>query len=88
MLSYNFYKIVLLIIWPFDVHFAIQGLKMVKTKELSGDMPDIIIERHKGGRDYRKISKEMKYSRIYHQKVKEVWRQYKKWKVCWKINAR
>ena len=54
-----FYKIVLLIIWLFDVHFAIQGLKMAKTKELSRDMRDRIIERHKEGQGYRKISKEM-----------------------------
>ena len=54
-----FYKIVLLIIWHFDVHFAIQGLKMAKTKQLSRDMRDRIIERHKGGQGYRKISKEM-----------------------------
>ena len=33
-----FYKIELIIIWLFDVHFAIQGLKMTKTKELSRDM--------------------------------------------------
>ena len=57
--KHNFYKIVLLIIWPFDVHFAIQRLKMAKTKELSSDMRDRIIERHKEGQGYRKISKEM-----------------------------
>ena len=39
--------------------FAIQGLKMAKTKELSREMWDRIIERHKGGQGYRKISKEM-----------------------------
>ena len=49
----------LLIIWLFDVHFAIHGLKMAKTKELTRDMWDRIIERHKGGQGYRKISKEM-----------------------------
>ena len=54
-----FYKIVLLIIWLFDVHFAIQGLKKAKTKELSRDMRDRIIEHHKGGQGYRKISKEI-----------------------------
>ncbi len=32
---------------------------MAKTKELFGDMRDRIIERHKGGQGYRKISKEM-----------------------------
>ena len=32
---------------------------MVKTKELSRDKRDRIIERHKGGRGYRKISREM-----------------------------
>ena len=57
--AHNFYKIVLLIIWLFDVYFAIQGLKMAKTKVLSRDMRDRIIERHKGGHGYRKISKEM-----------------------------
>ena len=41
------------------MHFAIQGLKMAKTKELSRDMRDKIIERHKGGQGYRIISKEM-----------------------------
>ena len=49
----------LLIIWLFGVHFAIQGLKMAKTKELSRDMWDRIIECHKGGQGYEKISKEM-----------------------------
>ena len=32
---------------------------MAKIKELSRDMRDRIIERHKGGQSYRKISKEM-----------------------------
>ena len=32
---------------------------MAKTKELSRYMRDRIIERHKGGQRYRKISKEM-----------------------------
>ena len=41
------------------MHFAIQGLKIAKTKELSKDMRDRIIERHKGGQGYRNISKEM-----------------------------
>ena len=41
------------------MHFAIQGLKMAKTKELFRDMWDRIIERHKGGQGYWKISKEM-----------------------------
>ena len=45
---------------------------MAKTKELSRDMRDRIIERHKKGQGYRKISKEnessAKYSRKYHQK--------------------
>ena len=62
-----------LIIWLFDVHFAIQGLKMAKTKELSRDMWDRLIENHKGGQGYRKISKEMNLAlsigRKYHQKV-------------------
>ena len=41
------------------MHFAIQGLKMAKAKELSRDMQDRIIERHPGGQVYRKICKEM-----------------------------
>ena len=41
------------------MQFAIQGLKMEKTKELSRDIRDRIIECHKGGQGYRKISKEM-----------------------------
>ena len=41
------------------MHFAIQGLKMAKTKELSRDMRDRIIKSLKSGQDYRKISKEM-----------------------------
>ena len=52
-----FYKKVLLIMRLFDVHFAIQGLKMAKTKGLSRDMQDRIIERHKGRQVYRKNSK-------------------------------
>ena len=39
------------------MHFAIQGLEIAKTKELSKDMRDRIIERYKGGQGYRKISK-------------------------------
>ena len=54
-----FYKIVRLIFRLFDVHFAIQGFKMAKNKELSRDMRDRIIEHHKGGQGYRKMSKEM-----------------------------
>ena len=53
------YKIVILIIWLFGMHFAIQGFKIAKTKELSRDMQDEMIERHKGGHGYRKICKEM-----------------------------
>ena len=49
----------LLIIKLFDVHFAIQRLKMAKTNALSRDMRGRIIECHKGGQGYRKISKEM-----------------------------
>ncbi len=37
------------------MHFAIQGLKREKPKELSRDMRDRIIERHKGGQGYRKM---------------------------------
>ena len=55
-----FHKIVLLITWFFDVHFTIHGLKMAKTKELSRDMRDKIIEYNKGGQGYRKIRTEMK----------------------------
>ena len=53
------YKIMLLIIWLYDEHFAIQGLKITKSKELFRDMRDRIIERHKGGQGYRKIIKEI-----------------------------
>ena len=41
------------------MHFAIQGLKMVKTKELSKDMRERILEHHKGGLGYRKNSQEI-----------------------------
>ena len=41
------------------MHFVIQGLKIAKTKELSCDMRDRIIERHKRGQGYRKFCKEM-----------------------------
>ena len=41
------------------MHFAIQGLKMAKTKESSRDIRDRIIERHKEGQGYQKISKEI-----------------------------
>ena len=68
--------IVRLIIWLFDVHFAIQGLKMAKTKELSRDMQDRIIERHKGGQVYRKISKEMNLAQ---STVGNIIRKYKKY---------
>ena len=37
------------------MHFVIQGLKMAQTKELSRDMRDRIIERHKGGQGYQKL---------------------------------
>ena len=66
----------LLIIWLFDVHFAIQGLKMAKTKELSRDMRNRIIERHKGGQGYRKISKEMNLAL---STVGNIIRKYKKY---------
>ena len=71
-----FYKIVLLIIWLFDVHFAIQGLKMAKTKESSRDMRDRIIECHKGGQGYQKISKEMNLAL---STVGNIVRKYKKY---------
>ena len=58
------------------MHFAIQGLKMAKTKELSGDMRDRIIERHKGGKDYQNISKEMNLSL---STVGNIIRKYKKY---------
>ena len=74
--AHNFYKVVLLIIWLFDVHFAIQGLKMAKTKELSRDMRDKIIERRKGGQGYRKISKEMNLAP---STVGNIIRKYKKY---------
>ena len=45
------------------MHFAIQGLKMAKTKELSRDIWNTIIERPKGGQGYRKISKELNPSK-------------------------
>ena len=66
----------LLIIWLFDVHFAIQGLKMAKTKELSRDMRDRIIERYKRGQGYRKISKEMNLAL---NTVGNIIRKYKKY---------
>ena len=58
------------------MHFAIQGLKMAKTKELSRDMRDRIIERHKGGQGYRKISKEMNLEL---STVGNIIREYKKY---------
>ena len=58
------------------MHFAIKGLKMVKTKELSRDMQDRIIERHKGGEVYQKISKEMNLAR---STVGNIIRNYKKY---------
>ena len=55
------------------MHFAIQGLKIAKTKELARDMQDRIIESHKGGQGYRKNQQRnesrTKYSMKYHQKV-------------------
>ena len=57
------------------MHFAIQGLKMAKTK-LSRDMRDRIIERHKGGQGYRKISKEMNLTL---STVGNIIREYKKY---------
>ena len=71
-----FYRIVLLIIWLFDVHFAIQGLKMAKTKELSRNIRDRIIERQKGGQGYQKISKEMNLAQ---STVGNIIRKYKKY---------
>ena len=58
------------------MHFAIQGFKMTKTKELSRDMQDRIIERHKGRQGYRKISKEMNPSQ---STVGDIIRKYKKY---------
>ena len=49
---------------------------MAKTKELSRDMCDRIIERHKGGQGYRKISKEMNVAL---RTVRNVIRKYKKY---------
>ena len=49
----------LLIISLFDVDFAIQGLKMAKTKVLSRDMQDRITAHDKEGQGSRRISKEM-----------------------------
>ena len=57
--STQFLQYSLLISWLFEMYFAIQGLKREKPKELSRDMRDWIIERHKGGQGYRKINKEM-----------------------------
>ena len=72
-----FYKIVLPIIWLFDVHFAIQGLKnSPKPKELSRDMRNRIIERHKGGQGYRRIRKEMNLAR---STVGNIIRKYEKY---------
>ena len=58
------------------MHFAIQGLKMAKTKELSRDIWDRIIERHKEGQGYRKISKDMNLAQ---STVGNIIRKYKKY---------
>ena len=58
------------------MHFAIQGLKMEKNKELSRDMRDRIIERHKEGQGYRKSSKEMNLAL---SRVGNIIRKYKKY---------
>ena len=71
-----FYMIVHLIIRLFNMHFAIQGLKMSKTKELSRDMRVRILERHKRGQGYRKISKEMNLALT---TVGNIIRKYKKY---------
>ena len=49
---------------------------MAKTKELSRDMQDRIIERHKGGQGYQKISKEMNLAL---STVGNIIRKYKKY---------
>ena len=49
---------------------------MAKTKELSSDMRDRIIERHKRGQGYQKISKEMNLAL---STVGFIIRKYKKW---------
>ena len=49
---------------------------MAKPKELSRDMPDRIIECHKGGQGYRKISKEMNLALSI---VGNITRKYKKY---------
>ncbi len=58
------------------MHFAIQGLKMTKTKELSRNMRDRIIECHKGGQSYQKSSKEMNLAQ---STVGNTIRKYKKY---------
>ena len=58
------------------MHFAIQGLKMAKTKELSRDMQDRLIEHYKGGQGYKKISKEMNQAL---STVGNIIRKYKKY---------
>ena len=72
----RFYKILLEIIWLFNVHFTIQGLKMAKTKVLSWDMRDRIIAHHKGGQGYQKICKEINPSL---STVGNIIRKYKKY---------
>ncbi len=49
---------------------------MAKTKELSRETRDRIIERHKGGQGYRKISKEMNLTL---STVGNIIRKYKKY---------
>ena len=49
---------------------------MAKTKELSRDMRDRIIECHKGGQSYQKISKEMNLAL---STVGNIVRKYKKY---------
>ena len=58
------------------MHFAIQGLKMANTKELSGDIRDRIIDHHKGRQGYRKIGKEMNLAL---STVGHIIRKYKKY---------
>ena len=54
------------------MHFAIQGLKLSKLK----NMRDRIIDRHKGGQGYRKISKEINLAL---STVGNIIRKYKKY---------
>ena len=58
------------------MHFAIQELKIAKTIELSRDMQNKTIERHKGGQGHWKIRKEMNLAL---STVGNIIRKYKKY---------